>query len=272
MWRQPPSYDRLVGFYSREYRESARLERPSNRLEFARTQQLLRDRLPAPPARILDVGGGTGFHARWLAADGYDVTLVDVVPDHVRAAHELSATLPRPFAARVGDARSLDAEESSVDACLLLGPLYHLPRPADRAAALAEAVRVTRPGGLVCAAAISRFAFALYELRDGADLAPERAARVARTMATGRGDPVGTLPDAFSHRPSDLAAELRDAGLVDVEVLGVEGPGWPLFTRDLAEERVEHLLEAAIRAARLYDGHAEMTAASAHLLAVGRRA
>jgi SAM-dependent methyltransferase len=271
MRRQRPPDDRLVGFYTREYPESARLQRPSNRLEFVRTQQLLRDRLPAPPARILDVGGGTGVHARWLAADGYDVTLVDVVPDHVRAAREVSATLPRPFTARVGDARSLDAENAGVDACLLLGPLYHLPHASDRAAALGEAVRVTRPGGLVCAAAISRFAFALYELRDGGDLAPERAARIARTMATGRGDPVGGLPDAFSHRPSDLAAELRDAGLVDVEILGVEGPGWPLFTPDLPEDRVERLLPAAIGAARLCDGHREMTAASAHLLAVGRR-
>ena len=82
---------------------------------------------------------------------------------------------------------------------------------------------------------------------------------------------MGTLPDAFSHRPSDLAAELRHAGLVDVAVLGIEGPGWPLFTPDLPEERVERLLPAAIRAARLYDGHPEMTAASAHVLGVGRR-
>ena len=94
---------------------------------------------------------------------------------------------------------------------------------------------------------------------------------IAETLASGRGAPVGTLPAAFSHRPSELAAELRDAGLVDVEVLGIEGPGWTLFTPDLAAERVEGLIDAAIRAARLCDGHADMTAASAHLLACGRR-
>jgi hypothetical protein len=80
MGTQPPPDDRLVGFYTREYRESARLQRPSNRLEVFRTRELLRDRLPAPPAGILDVGGGTAVYARWLAADGYDVTLVDVCP------------------------------------------------------------------------------------------------------------------------------------------------------------------------------------------------
>ena len=37
-----------------------------------------------PAARVLDVGGGTGVHAKWLAEDGYDVTLIDVVPGPCR--------------------------------------------------------------------------------------------------------------------------------------------------------------------------------------------
>ena len=93
-----------------------------------------------------DVGGGTGVHAAWLAQEGYDVVLVDVVEEHVRVAQQLSATLEAGFGARVGDARSLPAQSGSVDACLLLGPLYRLPDRLQRLAALAEAVRVTRSG------------------------------------------------------------------------------------------------------------------------------
>jgi len=263
--------DALVQFYTAGYDESARLARPKSRVEFLRTQELLRGRLPAAPARILDVGGGTGAHAAWLAADGYQVDLVDLVPDHVRLAREMAGRLSEAFAARVGDARSLQYADSSVDACLLLGPLYHLPAAADRAAALAEAARVTRRGGLVCAAAISRYAWPLYALRDGFCLSAERTESIAATFANGLEDPVGELPVAFSHRPRELAAELKDAGLVDVEALGIEGPGWPLFTPDLAEDRVEDLLKDAIAAARLCDGHPEMTAVSAHLLACGHR-
>ena len=86
-----------------------------------RTVELLGRVLPAPPARVLDVGGGTGIHARWLARDGYDVTLVDLMAEHV----ERAATIEGVHAS-VGEARSLAAPDASFDVVLLLGPLYHL--------------------------------------------------------------------------------------------------------------------------------------------------
>src|SRR4051794_30596754 len=216
--------ERLIGFYTRGYDEAGRLGRAKNVLELVRTRELLEARLPAPPAKVLDVGGGTGAHAAWLAEQGYEVVLVDLVPAHVRAASALQGV-----EARVGDARALEEPDASVDACLLLGPLYHLPERDDRLAALREAGRGTRPAGLICAPAICRYAFPMYALRDHAPLVP---ARIAETMRTGRGDPVGVLPDAFSHRPGDLGQELAQAGATDVTIFGIEGPGWGLIGED----------------------------------------
>ncbi|MFI9597462.1 class I SAM-dependent methyltransferase [Nonomuraea sp. NPDC052265] len=88
--------------------EHDRLREGRGRLEFWRTQDVLRRTLPPPPARVLDVGGGTGVHAEWLLADGYEVELLDPVPLHVeRAARvpglragttQVAACLPRPGA------------------------------------------------------------------------------------------------------------------------------------------------------------------------------
>ena len=63
--------------------EEDRLSAGLAELELVRTQEILRRHLPAPPARILDVCGGTGVHADWLLADGYRVHLLDVTPRHV---------------------------------------------------------------------------------------------------------------------------------------------------------------------------------------------
>src|SRR3712207_8247911 len=47
---------------------------------------IFRRHLGDAPLRVLDVGGGEGVHAAWLAADGHDVHLVDPVPAHVEQA------------------------------------------------------------------------------------------------------------------------------------------------------------------------------------------
>lgn len=51
--------------------------RPQERAAWAAT---LRRLLPAPPATVLDVGAGTGFLSLLLAAQGYEVTALDISP------------------------------------------------------------------------------------------------------------------------------------------------------------------------------------------------
>ena len=65
------------------------------RLELARTVELLDRFLPAPPADVLDVGGGPGVYASILARKGYRVDLIDVLPLHVDQAQAAAAEHPR---------------------------------------------------------------------------------------------------------------------------------------------------------------------------------
>jgi 2-polyprenyl-3-methyl-5-hydroxy-6-metoxy-1,4-benzoquinol methylase len=62
----------IVRHYS-EADESSRLDTGWFRLERARTQELILRHVPPVPARIIDVGGGAGAYACWLAALGYEV-------------------------------------------------------------------------------------------------------------------------------------------------------------------------------------------------------
>jgi ubiquinone/menaquinone biosynthesis C-methylase UbiE len=134
--------------YYAVYVEAERLDDASGDLERTRTQELMRRYLSDPPTVVLDVGGATGVHALWLAAQGHEVHLIDPVAHHVaqaqRASHEQGDALA---SCTVGDARDLAHADGSVDAVLLLGPLYHLVEAPERGRALAEAWRVLHPPG-----------------------------------------------------------------------------------------------------------------------------
>lgn len=243
--------------------EGTRLLRSAHgRLEYLRTRELLRRVLPAS-ATVLDVGGATGVHAAWLAGDGHDVHVVDLVPWHVEAAARLPGVT-----AEVGDARRLPCADGSADVVLLFGPLYHLTEPTDRATALAEALRVLRPRGLLAAAGISRY-MGVVEAGSTGVLTEEMARSIAVTVGTGRYDGhLGFVPAHF-HTAAELAGEVTAAGFAGTEVYGVEGPTWSAL--DMAGlDRFDDLVDAALLAARLVERDPLLIDASAHLLALAR--
>jgi SAM-dependent methyltransferase len=257
----------IVDYYTTNYREDERLDRrPQSRLERTRTLELLGSLLPPPPAAVLDIGGGTGAYARALTASGYQVRLVDLVPAHVE---QVRAGNP-PIEAEVGDARDLRFASASHDAALLLGPLYHLHDRTDRVRALREAARVTRPGGLVAAAVISRFAGPLDLGATGR--CDDRVLAEARNLlADGRNDPSLGFTHAYFHRPEELLSECTAAGLTDITLHGLEGPLWTAAEAAAPGPNADTVYAAALALARLYGTEPSLLAASSHILATAVR-
>lgn len=122
----------------RHYRqgtEATRLFSGHGELERVRTQSILAPYLPPAPAVIFDVGGAAGVYAFPLAAQGYQVHLRDPVELHMEQARAHAAESGIALASiKQAETRQLDASTASVDAVLLLGPLYHLVEQSDRVA------------------------------------------------------------------------------------------------------------------------------------------
>jgi SAM-dependent methyltransferase len=269
-----PELDPAIAAHYRHDPERDRLETWA-RLEGIRTRELLSRFLPRPPAVVFDIGGASGAYALPLAQEGYEVHLIDPYMPHVEAATAASAAQPdAPLASvAVGDAGELPFADASADAVLLFGPLYHLPAATDRAQALVEARRVLCSGGVLLAAGISRFASTFDGVRLGLIADPTFEGIVEGDLRDGvhrNPDPDGrpewfTL--AYFHRPEELRDEFCTAGLLDVQVLAIEGPGSFQNLGTLLEDPTSRT--AVLRAIRRVETEPTLLGASAHLMAIG---
>ena len=103
--------------------------------------------LAVPPARRwLDLGCGTGALSRHILAEYQPqaIIAVDSSSDFIGHARRSIASPAVDF--KLGQAQSLDVESNSVDAAVSGLVLNFIPEPAM---AVAEMLRVTRPGGTV---------------------------------------------------------------------------------------------------------------------------
>jgi SAM-dependent methyltransferase len=264
-----PFPEEIVEHYDHEIDEAQRITQGLRQLELLRTREIVRRHLPPAPRRVLDVGGGSGVHAAWLADDGHQVHLIDRVPRHVEQARQGGLT------AELGDARNLRFASGSFDAVLLFGPLYHLTEGDDRVRALREAARVVVPGGVVFVAAVSRFASLLDGLAREFLFDPDFRPIVERDLREGQHrNPQRRshwFTTAFFHHPEELRAELERADLEVVELLGVEGPaGWLPQLGQRWQDAADR--ELILWSARVVETEPSLLGVSSHLLAVARPA
>jgi SAM-dependent methyltransferase len=139
----------------------------------ARTATLIaqvRASLPAPPAAIVDVGGGTGQVAVPLAAEGYDLTVLDTSAAMLATCTQRAAERGPETVARLstvqGDVEQAPAllGRASADAVLCIGVLEVAGAPERALAALGA---LLRPGGSLSLVVANRAWLALRAARRG---------------------------------------------------------------------------------------------------------
>jgi ubiquinone/menaquinone biosynthesis C-methylase UbiE len=260
----------------RQARESGRLFNGAGELERARTQDILLRHLPPPPATVLDIGGAAGAYALWLARAGYTVHLFDPVEHHVQQALAASGDQPDyPIAScSIGDARNINKPDACAEAILLLGPLYHLTARQDRLTALQEAHRLLKPGGLIFAASISRFASLMDGLARDLVSDPIFVSILAQDLQSGQHRNPTQSPEYFTttflHHPDELKQEMQDAGFEVQKLIGVEGPAW--FMSSLPEHwKVPEKRQRLLDLLRTVEQDPYILGVSAHPMAIGRK-
>ncbi|MFA3918618.1 class I SAM-dependent methyltransferase [Ruegeria hyattellae] len=103
--------------------------------------------LPTGPARVLDVGAGTGRDAAWFAGQGHQVWAAEPVDSLRQAARDLHGSADISWLDDgLPDLTRASAQGFGFDLVLVNAVWHHVP-PAQRAASMTALAGLTGPGG-----------------------------------------------------------------------------------------------------------------------------
>ena len=256
-----------------EGREHQRLSSPQGRLEFERSKDIIARNLFKLPAKILDLGGGTGHYSFWLANLGYEVHLVDAMDNHIETAQKV-VQFYSLSSITVGDARGTKFSDESFDVVLMMGPLYHLTDKRDRLCALEEAKRVLKPGGRMMAVCISKFASLLDGYQSGFITDETFQSIVEQDLIDGQHRNPQNHPHYFTttkfHEPSEFREEIEEAGFFDITLHAVEGFAAQLPDLDakMSDESAKALMFHHLRTV---ESEPSLLGCTPHVIAVARK-
>jgi SAM-dependent methyltransferase len=170
--------------------------------------------LVAPPARVLEIGSGSGGLCVALARAGYDVTGVEPNEDGVRASRLRVKRYPGIRCRfETGVAEALPLPDGSIDLVLSRQVLEHVP---DLPAGARECLRVLAPGGL-CYHNMPNYCFP-WEPHYRVPWPPRASRRVGRLYLRAIGRDTRLLDEQiFPTTPGQVVELFRQVGFVDVE-------------------------------------------------------
>ena len=230
--------------------EETRLDKGMGVFEFERIKTLIDKYIPGPASKIIDVGGGTGKYAEWLAKKGHQVHLVEPVTKHLQLAQDRSDKLKNKFSVHRGESQRLDFPNNYADLIILHGPLYHLQKEEERDITLREAKRVLKANGIVLGFAINYTASTLVGLLNGLIHKKPFFEMCKEELSSGLHNPPDDFPwllaEAYYHHPKQLIDEFLKQELVHVNTYAVEGMAWldkDYFANMANDQKQKTLLE-----------------------------
>ncbi|MEM4714251.1 MAG: class I SAM-dependent methyltransferase [Candidatus Nanoarchaeia archaeon] len=164
--------EEIVKEYYKRYvrKEWNRLVKDSyHRLESDTTLHFLKKYLPKK-GLILDAGGGPGRYTIELAKLGYDIVLLDIVPENLEfAKRQIKKTKVQARVKEVVEGSITDLSRfpnNTFDAVICLGgPLSHVIDKKERDKAISELIRVAKRNAPIFISVISRLGVLVNELK-----------------------------------------------------------------------------------------------------------
>ena len=255
----------LTEYYS-GYDEDSRLRSRHGMVEYLTTMRYIEKYL-RPGMRILEIGAGTGRYSHALAQQGYEVDAVELVQHNINIFRE--KTQPgEKVTIRQGNAKDLSMfADDTYDITLLLGPMYHLYTVDDQKQALAEAIRVTKKGGIICAAYCGNEATMVQYCFGRGMLKEERYQKLVDPVTfKAQSDPA----ELFElYRKEDIDALMADFPVTRLHYVGTDMA--TNYMRPVIDEMDDEFFEVYLRYHFIICERSDLVGASHHILDVFRK-
>ncbi len=218
------------------------------------------------PLRIADLGAGTGRYALPLAAEGHDVTAVELVNYNLGIMKQKAERKGISLTAMKGNALKLKKlADNSFDLTLLFGPMYHLFTMEEKVQALSEAKRITRPGGyLLVAYCMNEYCILTYAFKEGHFKECMEEGRLTEDFHSS-----GSEKDLYDYvRIEDINAYNEAAGLTRERIVSADGPA--NYMREMFRDMDEETFEGFMRYHLSVCERPDLIGACAHTLDILR--
>lgn len=234
--------EELVQYYNK-FNEEKRLDSRHGQVEYRVTMKYIHKYIPQEIAKeevkILDIGAGTGKYSVALSEEGYDVTAVELVKYNLGILKSKGSKVK----AMQGNALNLKKlQDNTFDVTLLFGPMYHLFGQEDKSKALAEAKRVTKPGGVILVAyCMNEYGVLTYAFKEKHITQCMEENRLTKDFHT-----ISQKENLYDYmRIEDIDCLLEESGLERIRIISPDGPANYMrpFLNQLSEEEFEYFVQ-----------------------------
>lgn len=238
----------VIDYYTMHFDETLRHRSDAfGIIQEIRTKELISRFIGSGKKNILDIGGATGVYSFHLAGCGHDVSLLDIVPQHIQKAKELNEKSDFKLKDIILHDARIYKSDNEYDMIILHGPLYHIIDRDQRVILLRNMKRLLSNDGVILGFGISRYAGYFYGVRSGRILQSDYGDIVSDEVESGIRD---SGPSWYFHKPEELESEFIDAGMKVIDMKSVVTQIWMLPDIDnmiMDTKRLKGIIEIAQR-------------------------
>ena len=255
----------LTDFYS-NYDEDGRLLSKHGSVEYLTTMRYIEKYL-RPGMRILEIGAATGRYSHALARQGYWVDAIELVQHNIDIFNRNTQS-GENVTIRQGNAKDLSMLlDNTYDITLLLGPMYHLFTQQEQKQAISEALRVTKPGGILFTAYCGNDATMVQYCFGRGMLKEEKYQKLVDPVTFKASSDPAELFELYRHE--DIDALMAEFDVTRLHYIGTDMA--TNYMRQCIDEMDDALFEMYLRYHFVICERADMVGTSHHILDIHRK-